>query len=343
MKINNTCPVIMLLFSIAVAFIVFNNNDNNLNVARRSLCEQALLVGDISTFNEQNSKITSKAYKFKDFEYVDLKKKLLSAKDDIYNIESKIYEIHNAPQRAVLFVLLALNEYRKGDISKYNNCIARAYFDINSVSPVISEKYCIEIVQHLMGMEEKLPQEHAVDFIQVPYYSNNQVLLIYAMGGKKYCLEKIKNLLKNKQFELTGKRFMKYFQKAVFISEIKNMESENVERNFLYSAIEFSMTWKIKKWNNYKLPLLAYAYYIGGDFERFKFYRDKSVSKEQLDDMKASYYGYVEYSSKIFFLTGNPDISIKLLSTLKNGHKKNLLIKNLLQFMQYSRSISNEF
>ena len=106
MKINNTCPVIMLLFSIAVAFIVFNNNDNNLNVARRSLCEQALLVGDISTFNEQNSKITSKAYKFKDFEYVDLKKKLLSAKDDIYNIESKIYEIHNAPQRAVLFVLL---------------------------------------------------------------------------------------------------------------------------------------------------------------------------------------------------------------------------------------------
>lgn len=330
---NKVISIILILVALVAGIKAFDSNDDNLNVARRMVAEIALIAGSEKLFNEQNNKILSEEYRFADYDYVNLKRKIIEEKSDIKKIESDINNLRNFPQKAVLFAMLAVNEYKRGNVSKYNYFIVKAYNNITSVSPTDAEKYCFEIVTMLMNIDGKMPQEHAVDFVILPYYSNNQVLYLYGMGCKKYCLEKFSRLLKDKDFVDKNKRFVNYFNKAILISKIKKMRTEDVERNFLYSAIEFSMTWKIKKWNNYKFPLIAYAYYTGGDYERYKTYRDKSISKQQLDDMKASYFGYIEYSSKIFCLTNEKDLAKELISTLPDGHKKNKLIKNLLPFL----------
>ena len=327
---NRVISVILLFAGIFAGVKAFDFNDDNLNVARRIIAESVLLSGDESSFSEQNNKITSDEYKFANYNYVNLKKQIITQKTDNAKIELNINNLQNTLQRAVLFSMLALSEYEKGNISKYNYLIFEAYNNITSVHPVIAEKYCFEIVKMLMNTDGRITQEHAVDFLLIPYYSNDQVLYLYGMGNKKYCVEKFARLLKDNDFVIKNKRFVNYLKKTILISKIKGMKDEDVECNFLYSAIEFSMSWKIKKWNNYKFPLLAYVFYVGGDYARYKIYRDKSISKEQLEDMRASYFGYVEYASKIFFLTNEANLAIELLSTLPESHTKNKLIKNLL-------------
>jgi len=331
---NKVCAIVMLILALVIGRITFDNNDDNLNVARGILCEKALLSGDLQTFKAQNNRISNQHLKFANFDYINIKKAILTKQYDSATVESEIAKVADFGQRAVLWALLATNEYKKGNINKYNNYIVRSYSDIKSENPVVAEQYCYEIVENLVNLDEKLPQEHAVDFVQIPYYSNTQVLHILGMGGKRFCVQKISRLLNDKQFVAENKRFVRYMQRAVFISKIKDASDADINRWFLYSAIEFSMTWKIRNWNNYKLPLLAYACYVGGDLERYKFYRDKSVSAQQLKDMSASYFGYVEYAAKIFCLTNDTKLAQKLLGTLPDGHPKNLVIKNLLRFFE---------
>ena len=70
--------------------------------------------------------------------------------------------------------------------------------------------------------------------------------------------------------------------------------SQRIEELYFHTFAQFSMPWTIKKWGNYNYPFLSYICYLNKDTVRYNEYKKKSLSKEQLEDMKGGYFEYVE-------------------------------------------------
>lgn len=318
--------ILLLILSAFVIFTTFDYKDNRIDIARSIICERALEYNKLEVFEKQNNEISNRNLTFKDFKFVELKRKIIAGEiaDDI--AQTEIEKLLASQDKALLYVLLSIKHIDKKSVENFNYFIKLAYMYISLAHPVKSEVRCLEIIDRLLSVDSAVAQETAVDFLCKLNYSHDKVLRIYMAMAKPFSAKKLTTLIKNK-------KYLYNIKAGSIIPNLKRHSKEYIEKFFIYGAIEFSMTWKIKKWKDYNLPFLAYIYYLGGDIDMYKYYRDKSISIEQQQKMKAGYFEYVEYATKVFCLAGDIEASVVLLNTLSHGHKRNHILQRVVRYL----------
>ncbi len=332
---DKVISIFLILFSIWMGIEILHPQDPNLDCARKVLCEQALFYGDINTFERQNSKIRDPEYKFIEFKFIELKRKIQFEKIIPSEIENQILKLPKKEHQFLLYSLLACKSYDEKNPTiflKYMNVSLFIAWD-NRYS-IRFENNIIEVIDKLLAFDSKLPQEYAVNLIlKLQRYSNDKALRFYTIGGKKYARLKMQEFAKKEDFKKKYHHLDNYINKYPTMANIKNEKTLFIEKRFTHSAWEFLINWNIKKSNDYKLPIIAYIYYCSNDKIRYELYRRKSTSLEQIKNMKAGEFRYVEYASKIFSLTEDYDSAIKLIKTLPISKRKNIVLKHTIRYL----------
>ncbi len=327
---NKILSILFVFLAIWVCKLSYDFNDENLDIAHSIVAENAFLYGLDEYSSEQNKRIVNSKKRFVPTEYHKIKREILSGKSDAKNIEKKISKLDNQNLCMPLYALAA-KAFKQSDKQISDKLIFFANMSLFGINAKLYELQLLEAIDCFADIDDKTAQETAVSAILKLPYSHDKSLLLYKLVSKKYAVEKFKRLYK------TDKNKYKSYHWTTWRSRYFNTKpvpQKELERSFVYSAIEFSMTWELKEhWHDYKMPLLAYVCYLNKDEKGYAYNKEKSLSWSQLQYMQAGYFQYVEYASKIFCLTQDYDSAIKLLKTLPDGHKKNLVLKRLARYL----------
>jgi len=312
--------------------------DCNLDIARAAFAKRALELGRKDVFDAQISKIKNPRNIPSDTGAPALKKKIMES-DSLPQAEvlKFLSGKHEAGDKLLICGSSAAKSFESGNIKTANFYLTICNSIFKNGNPTAIESAALETVDILSDISSKDAQRAAAELLFKLNYSHDMVLLAYKLCGKKYCAERFAELLKDKNFCKQNKAFLKYAAKAKIISAIDKYKEDYVLRNFYYSAIEFSMSWKIQKWQDYKNPLLAHVYHCGGNEAMYKKYKEKSISPTQLYEMRGAYFQYVEYAAKIFCMANDAQTAIDLLKTLPAGHRKNRSLKRLAPYLSATK------
>ena len=309
----------------------YNYHDNNLDIAYSIISENAATWNDLPTHKKYSKKIrnNSKIVRNNDA-YINIKRKILNKTYNPNKIFAEIEKHATNDNQILLYSLVAAS-------SQYNNpqLFYSSLLKINcylfGIKNISSELYILESIFILSNIEDKQSQELAARAIMKLPYSHDKSLLMYKLVSQKYSREYLVKLWNSDKQKY--KPYKRYDLAGRMITMNKPPKRDDWEKRFKYFAILYSMSWNIRNWEDYKIPLLAYLCYLRGDIKNYEYYRKKSISQHQLRDMQAGYFSYVEYAAKIFCLTNDNETAILLLNTLPNGHKKNILLKRLIRYL----------
>lgn len=325
MRISIT--IVLLILLPFIAFKSYNLNDKNLAVAKSIFAEKE------AEFEESKENWDYLANK----NVIKVKRK---SQDSPIPYEEVVTFANGATtneDKILIFGYAAIGSFKFGEIKNGEFYISACKACFKGTNPTLSENAIFEIVDALLELDAKEAQTAAVDLLFGLYYTPDMVFRFYKFFGKKYASEYILKLSKEPWFRQQHRGFLLYMAKARIIRNTFKYSEEYILSKFKYSALEFSSGWRGRNWENYKIPFIAYVYYCGGNKKMYEKYRNLSVSKEQLYDMRGAYFSYIEYASKIYCLTGDTQTAISLLKTLPNGHSKNLILKRLTRYLTQSK------
>ncbi len=327
---NKILSILFVVFAVFICLKSYDKYDINDDISYAIASENAFVNSDLATCNLLNNKIVDTKKRFIPNKYFELKRDILSKKFDSKTIGTKISALSNSNQKVALYSLAAKG-YRQSDKDASDVFIFRAYCNLLGANYVAFESLYLETANILSDIDDKMAQETATTALINLRYSHDKGLLIYKLMSKKYSRQKLLKLWTSDK--KNHKRHQGAIWHAKVLSSKKTIPQERLEKAFRYTAIQFAMPWSIKKWDNYKIPMLAYICFSIGDAQKYVMYREQSLSPEQLKDMQAGYFQYVEYAARIFCLTGDYDDAIKLLQTLPDGHNKRRVLKRLIRYL----------
>lgn len=324
-----------------LSFVVLKNfsvGDDNLDVARRIVCEYALLYGDTNLFQQQNKLIKNKSLVYEDFKYIKLKKSIMENSYDASTIDSEI-ETCKQQHQSVLYTIIAINEYKQSNIERYNNYIFKAYVRASSLNNIKMQVELIEIIDMLQEINGKITNEHAMEFIRLLPSSSAKLLRLYAMGARKDCMQKFFGTPNRKA--VYGDDYWS-LSRANSLRKAGGKYSENLSKNFYVDDFVKNKS-KTKNFSAFKYPLRAYISYLVGDTSSYEKFRDISLSENQMDCVAFDFYNYIEYASSIFILTNDTNAVFALLRATQDGHQKNAILKRIVRGIAKNRKSINRF
>lgn len=329
--------ILALLFgaaAVCAALEAYDFGDSDADIAHSIMAERARAYGDESGAAAQRAKIKNPRFIAEDgARFADLKIKILRGEFDKGAVSEQIEDAAQGGGKALLYALAAAAALRDG-AKEADGFLFAARCALLDADVRLSEQHMLEASAALSRAESKAAQELALDIAMKLQYSYDKALLMCGLVSKKYARERLDNLLKADR-----KKYAHYLQ---FINignlvSAKDLPDAQLEKRLKYFANQFGISWRIVKAQDYKLPMMAYVFKMRGERERYALYREKSLSKEQLENMKAGYFPYVEYAAKVFCMAGDFDAAIDLLKALPEGHKKNLVLKRLVRYLTMSR------
>ncbi len=324
---NKIIALILISLTIWSYCEIYKKNDPNRDMAYSILREKEkeYICGKIKRITPQDIKFNPT-----DTDFVKTKKEIISADFNLSEMQNKISKF-DKQERILLSALVAIRCIRNNDVNNFNNFIIDSYISMLKMSTMERNPFVYEIIRNLASIDSKLPQEYAVLFLLKQNKTQDKFIHLYWLLSKKHSRNKLIYLSKTKNFRENNRLIYSIIQKSS-LNLSKYYDSE-LEKLYFYTFSQFSMPWSIKKWGNYNYPFIAYICFLNNDIVRYKEYKEKSLSKEQLEDMKGGYFEYVEYASKIFCMTGDIDEAILLINTLPEGNKKNIILKHLARYL----------
>lgn len=323
---RRTIAIFLLILLPFSAFISYNTTDENLIIAKRILQERAnVFLGNGDRSDSNMNFIT------------EFKSKALSGNITTNDLITAVDKARNHTEKITIYGFAAISNFKSGKSGNGEFYISVCKSYLNGKNPTIAENSVFEIVDIMSELDAPEPQKAAVDLLFELYHTQDLALRLYKLAGKKYASKYLSECSNNDKNPQRNRKFLKYTRNAKIIRNITDYKEEYILNAFRYSAIEFSMNWKIQNWENYKYPLIAYIYYCGGNMEMYEKYKSLSITQSQLYDMRGAAFQYVEYACKIFCLTNDPQTAILLLKNLPQGHKRNLLLKRTIRYLTSSK------
>lgn len=317
------------LFFVCIAFVVgyeiYLKNDPNYEFAQRILLEELYVKGGKVDLD----KIAQ------DLPYLELKRKLLSGEHNP-SFDTEVKKLSSS-QKLLLNGLIAIRYLNKGNCEKFNNYIIKSYIEMLSAPVEQRDRFVYELVGYLANNTDKLSQEYAVMFLLKQRYSTDKFVHLYLLLNKKYSRIKLLELIKDKKFKEENRRLYYAISNQRNIN-LKKYSNEKLEKHFYYEFAPFATALRYTmKRDRFNYPILAYFSYLWGDDNRYKHYKEKSISAQQFEDMNGAIFEYVEIATKLFCMSQDFDTALILISNMPNSRHKNMVLKHVARYFCTSK------
>lgn len=307
---------------------VYFSKDSNRDIAYTIIAEQAYVFDVLDKDNVNNF------HDFNPTRFIELKKKILISDYDIKDVKQQI-KVLDKNEQMLIFALVAIDSIKQGKTKEFNDFILKSYMTMLTLPLIERDLYVYEIIRGLANIDNKLAQEYAVLFLLKQRNSSDKYLHLCSLLYNKHARNKLLSLVSSKEFKLENPLIVDMCNRHRF--DIRRRSDEDFEKCFYYTFCHFSMPWTVENWIGFNYPAYSYFAYLSGDTRRYKYYKEKSLSSIQIENMKGGLFEYVEYGVKVFCLTGDIGSAMKLLHVLPEGHKKNLLLKRVARYLSLNR------
>lgn len=204
----------------------------------------------------------------------------------------------------------------------------RAYCRLSSFNPAIIDTQLLEIIEILARTNNI---KYFIEFLKMANFSDNLSLIIYTSWRNP----NIRNYFTWKRTEETFG--FKYWRIRNIFNRIRididNASYGEIEKRLVFAGTDFQMPWTISTslYERYSYPAMAYIAKIYGNQTKYKYYKNKALSREQLEILKVGIFEYIQYTAKILSVAGEPEIAVRLIESLPPSRKRNLLLKRTLR------------
>ena len=266
-------------------------------------------------------------------DYEVLYNDIISAKnsDNFYQYFQQIKQIPIQSYRTELYIEMAKKFIQFKDI--YNSIEILKYANLygDKIDSNIPQKFLFDLAEIYIAIED---EQNFINCYKKMAYSRKKVLWAISLINNKFAIDVFKNLTKGK--DLSYKRtndpmFVSDEKIASYPVELnKAFKQNNVKQILAHSytiAISLNMNLYVYKLSKYSYPIIAYAaHFYGNDTIKNDFLK-KSLTSNQLYDIRNGMFDYAELLSITFSEIGHADYALSAISRLYPKWKRSKLLK----------------
>ncbi len=315
-----------IFFIFVFGFFVkcFESSDSDANMAASIINESCFVLG-VGEKSECD---------FSDF--IKIKRDIFRESILDNSIECRIEKLKSHSKKMYLYALLS-DKLKALDSIRSKSYLFKSYFFAYEKFSYEDELYCLDTLDLWLNQSDENKVMYALILISKLPFSEEKVFSLYRVFSIRENLEWFRTKYGRDFSNPSIKAVLPVYYRGYDIIDIKNIKTDVLMERFKYAALPFYTTWGVSEFERYNYPIIAYAFYLGGDFLRYSEFREKSVSQQQLNAMGKNYFKYVAYASKIFCLAGDFDYAVKLLDTLPTSRKKNRVLKVMARYFAKSK------
>ena len=219
---------------------------------------------------------------------------------------------------------------KNGDSSKFKMEVFTSYLLLKNFDKTKANQTILNCIKILRDAESP---EMLLRFFLLANYSDNLALLAYSCVGS----EKIMKYVDTKEANAILKDYPKIkiaFSQTRNLTKNKNISDAQIEKIFFHVKTQiFNIPYKIehKHKTKFAYPLIASLLKISGNVERYKHFKEKSLSEEQMQNMYCVYWEYMSVLIKSYILCNDYDIAVNTIDSLPNCTEKDILIRRVLR------------